>query len=126
MNLRSRITGVTAAAFLVALVACGDDDDPAGPGNGNGNDDPVASATVTASSSSFTFSPSAVNLQQNGTVTWNFGTLEHNVVFQSQTGAPANIPVTTNSSVQRTFGTTGSFPYSCTVHPGMNGTIHVH
>lgn len=30
-----------------------------------------------------------------------------------------------NQSFSHTFNTPGAFPYECTVHPGMNGTITV-
>jgi plastocyanin len=85
-----------------------------------------ATAQVTAGNTTQTFTPPTVDIANGGTVTWSFGQLTHNVTFGGQTGAPANIATTTNTQVQRTFGTSGTFGYNCTVHPGMSGTVVVH
>ena len=82
-------------------------------------------ANVTAGSTSNTFTPSSVAVSVGGTVTWTFGALEHNVDFQGATGAPADIPNTSNASVTRTFNTAGNFAYVCTLHSGMSGSVLV-
>jgi len=84
----------------------------------------AATATVAASSASNTFQPQVVGVARGGSVTWTFAAVEHNVTF-SGSGAPANIPNTTNASVSRTFGTAGNFPYDCSLHAGMTGTVIV-
>lgn len=90
---------------------------------------PVAAATVEVGTAS-AFNPSQVDLSTGGTVTWNFNTssaLPHNVTFQtSSSGTPQNIPNQTVATVSRTFSTAGTFAYTCTNHPGMNGTVIVH
>jgi plastocyanin len=80
----------------------------------------TASVTATAAS---TFDPSQVLVARNGSVTWTFA-MEHNVTFDGS-GAPANIPTTASGSVSRAFPNAGSFPYHCTLHTGMNGTVVV-
>jgi plastocyanin len=86
---------------------------------------PVPAATVEASAANV-FSPQQVNLTIGGTVTWTFGPVEHNVTFStSGTGTPTNIGNTANASVSKTFSTAGSFPYACTLHVGMSGTVIV-
>jgi plastocyanin len=80
-------------------------------------------ATVTLGASSF--NPSSVDIAVNGTVTWNnTSTVEHNVTF----AAPSipDIPNHMSGSNQRTFPTTGTFAYQCTIHAGMTGTVVVH
>ena len=84
-----------------------------------------ATATVAAGSASNTFQPQVVGVARGGSVTWSFAALEHNVNFSGGGGAPANIPNTTNASVSRTFGTAGNFPYDCSLHAGMTGTVIV-
>ncbi len=123
MNIRASFLS-TAAALILAGCGGGDagtgpDPDPVKPAN------PVASATVTAGNNN-RFSPSNVDLIGGGTVTWTFGSVPHNVIFNSTAGAPANVPVVSNTEEKRTFNTAGTFPYDCTLHAGMTGTITVH
>jgi plastocyanin len=108
------IRRVSFAAVLVAAgVACGGSGGPTGPG---GN-------TVTMGASSF--SPTALTVALNATVTWQNGSgIVHNVTFGTA-GAPADIPDHGSGSNARTFDTAGTFPYSCTIHAGMNGAITV-
>ena len=82
-----------------------------------------ATAAVTATAGN-QFQPSQVTIARGGTVTWTFAAL-HNVTFQSGNGVPANIPNTSSGSVSRTFSTAGTFNYTCTIHPGMNGSVVV-
>lgn len=85
---------------------------------------PPATANVAATVNS-TFNPDSVRIATGGTVTWNFSSLDHNVVFNNVAGKPADIPTTVNTSVDRTFGTAGTFPYRCTIHAGMDGKVLV-
>lgn len=71
------------------------------------------------------FSPFNVTIHVTGTVSWEFASDAHDVVFAEKPGAPPNIPVTTRATVTRTFGTIGVFPYDCRVHPGMSGQVTV-
>lgn len=110
-----------------AVLACG------GGGDGGGGitnpppnppNPPSATATVTLGAA--TFNPASVTISRNGTVTWNntSGTT-HNVTFAAVTGAPSNIGDHSTGSNQRSFGTAGTFNYSCTLHGGMNGSVVV-
>ena len=83
----------------------------------------AGAVTVTANTQSL-FSPADVTVERGGTVNWTFQSLAHNVTFSSG-GAPANITESANTTVSRTFSTVGTFPYSCTLHSGMNGTVTV-
>lgn len=119
-----------AAAALAAALAfgCGGSDGPTTPGGGGGggggNNPPPLSATVQATVNS-TFNPAAVTIARTGTVTWAFAALQHNVTFGTAAGAPADIGNSANTSVARTFSTAGTFNYTCTLHPGMNGSVTV-
>ena len=87
---------------------------------------PVTSATVQATPAE-RFTPGRVNLVAGGTVTFAFGSLQHQVFFdRARTGAPEDIPEpTANRTVTRTFTTPGTFVYNCRLHPGMSGTVVV-
>ena len=98
----------------------------------------VASAptTITVTAGSFplsatvnmpgtVFSPTSVDIAQGGTVSFIFPALAHNVLFNTATGAPQDIPITANATVSRTFATKGTFNYVCSLHSGMIGAIVV-
>jgi plastocyanin len=82
-------------------------------------------AVVQASASDYVFTPAKVVISRSGTVSWNFGSLEHNVTFSGGPGTPANIGNAYSTSVNRTFNTAGNFAYACTIHSGMAGTVIV-
>lgn len=109
-----------AALATFSFAACSSDDpEPTEP------NPPGQTAAVTASATANVFSPSTQQVARGGTVTWSFGARPHNVTFASTAGAPANIATSTSTQESRQFDTAGTFPYECTVHPGMSGTIVV-
>ena len=91
---------------------------------------PSSTANVVASSNANTFVPDRVDIVANGTVTWTFGSRPHNVIFSASKppggdiGTPSSGVINTTES--RTFPTAGNFPYDCTLHAGMKGTVVVH
>ena len=75
------------------------------------------------------FAPTQVTIKVQQSVAFAFldGT-PHNVIFKDRAqhpGVPADVPTTTNEVVSRTFATTGTFPFDCTLHPGMTGQVTV-
>ena len=73
-----------------------------------------------------TFSPFSARVSVGTVVRFNIYGDDHNVIFShAVAGFPADINVVRDQVVARTFGTRGTFSYSCTVHPGMNGEIVV-
>lgn len=118
---------------LVAGVAAGMASITASIGGRTGS----ATITVSASGGGFplaaevtmpgnTFSPFLTTIGVGGTVTFRFGSVDHNVIFDpSKLGRPADIQITRNVNIARTFNTRGLFPYDCTVHPGMSGQVEV-
>jgi plastocyanin len=48
----------------------------------------------------------------------------HNVTFTTS-GAPASIPGTSNAAVGVVFPNIGTFPFYCTLHANMTGTVVV-
>ena len=84
---------------------------------------PPATATVTVADNTFT--PTEVLIALNGTVTWSWtGVAIHNVTFTTA-GSPSGIANRTTGSDSRLFNAPGTFNYSCSNHPGMNGSIIV-
>jgi len=88
---------------------------------------PPETATVTATAN-LQYLPPSVPIRTGGTVTWEFLSVAHTVIFDTKDGAPDNIqdPVS-NTTEQRTFGTAGTYRYTCSVqgHGAMIGFINV-
>lgn len=108
----------------VLIAACGgDSNSPTAPPV---DEPPVAAATVDATPS-LSFTPNRVTLIAGGTVTFDFGAVEHDVFFDNApAGAPQNITApSANKAVALTFATPGTFVYNCHIHPGMTGTVIV-
>lgn len=88
---------------------------------------PTHPLNVTVTTPGSSFSPATVTIGVGGTVTWQFtGNSRHNVTFGGTPPPGGNIPDTdVGGSAQRQFPTAGTYPYSCTRHSGMNGTVVV-
>ena len=73
---------------------------------------------------STSFNPSSITVPVNTTVTWtNQDNITHNVT--STTGLFASPTISPSGTYTHQFTTTGTYPYSCTIHPGMNGVVIV-
>jgi plastocyanin len=126
MHIHSRRINVLLASLTslgaIALGACGGDGSVTGPVDQT----PVPAATIQATPA-IKFTPGTVTVVVGGTVTFNFGAVEHNVFFDNApAGAPANITApSANRNVVLTFPTVGTYVYNCHIHPGMRGTVIV-
>jgi plastocyanin len=70
------------------------------------------------------FGPTTLTVQRGATVTWqNNDAIVHTAT--SDTGAWDSGNISAGGSKSVTFNTVGTFPYHCTVHPMMTGTIVV-
>jgi plastocyanin len=120
--------GITAVA---ALAACSSSGGSTGPGGGTGG----TSQTITASSTTaggnygsggnYFFSPNPDTAALNVAVTFNIGSVPHDIHFMSgPNGAvlPDSIRFGANQSLQRTFTTAGTYIIHCTYH-NFSGTV---
>jgi plastocyanin len=72
----------------------------------------------------FAFAQQNLTVSRGATVTFvNCDTETH--TSTSDTDAWDSGPISPGTSYQRTFGAAGSFPYHCTPHPSMKGTVVV-
>jgi plastocyanin len=72
----------------------------------------------------FAFQPSTLTVSAGTTVTWiNRDGTNHPVA--SDTGVFSSGTLNQGESYSYTFNQTGSYPYHCTVHPSMTGTVIV-
>ncbi len=70
----------------------------------------------------FKFQPDSITIQKGDTVTWTHpGSASHTVKF-----ADSESPVLKNGGTySKTFDQTGTFDYSCGIHPYMKGKVIV-
>ena len=132
----SGIIRIISASLIVTLAACGGSTGTYGSSNGGSggiggygggdNQNPPPANTVNASAS-LAFSPSTLTINAGEVVTFAFGSVAHNVAFDNPTAAtPTDIGgLNTNTSIQRTFTTAGTYNYHCTIHPFMTGAVVV-
>ncbi|MGQ0766885.1 MAG: cupredoxin domain-containing protein [Gemmatimonadota bacterium] len=121
------VASVTAAG-VVTGVTVGTTDVTASFGSVTGTTRVTVAAipmTALVSMPGLTFTPFRTFIRRGGTVQFEFPQLPHNVIFASRAGAPADIQITSNVRLSRTFATAGLFPYDCTLHPGMSGEVEV-
>ena len=139
-----RMWGLSLAAIAIAVVAaCGGasgDSTTTGPGNnpGGGNNNNSNPNTVTLVDSSFT--PSNITVKAGQTVTWQwqactdtsggygygngYACVTHQIQFDDGTGTVS--PKQDQGTFNRTFPSTGTFKYHCTVHGSyMSGQVVV-
>ena len=109
------------ALAAVGLAACSSN--KAAPATGSST--PAATSNTVQATAQKTFTPVTLSIKKGDTVTWNNGSgLPHNVTFE---GGPAfNQSLNDGSQISRTFTTTGTFNYFCSIHgQSMHGTIVV-
>ncbi|PYO47259.1 MAG: hypothetical protein DMD72_10380 [Gemmatimonadetes bacterium] len=124
----SRYTRFISASLVFALAACGGGTGPYGGGTTNQNPPPPPPGGTTVNATpSIAFTPATLTVDAGQAVTFAFGSVGHNVTFDTQAaGTPADIPgINSGVAVDRTFTTSGTYRYHCTIHPGMAGSIVV-
>jgi plastocyanin len=76
--------------------------------------------------SSTAFVPREARVARGGKVTWtNQDPFDHNTTSTVAGSAWASGNMAQNATFERTFPTAGTFAYTCTLHPGMDGTVVV-
>jgi plastocyanin len=119
-------TRLVSFALAVAILGCGGgggDTTPTTPTPPVTPGGPTATTAVTMQSN--TFNPAAIQVSPGATVTWtNSDGYAHNVTFSDATiTGSGNFSTGTRSIVMPAAAAT--YNYSCTIHPGMTGTVKV-
>lgn len=118
-----RIRFMIATLTLVAGCGGGGSDTPTIPFIPSTPATPVATTSVSLQSD--TFNPENIVVAPSAVVTFtNNDRIAHNVIFAS----PNITSIDSWTSGDRTAtmpSTAGTYSYTCTIHPGMNGTVKV-
>ncbi len=114
-------------SLFVAMGCGGDESNPASSSSGGTTNppppNPLPTTTVVITNS--TFSPASVTVKVGTTVTWrNDDGIGHTVTSDSGTELESPL-LSQGATYSHTFNTVGTFPYHCTPHPFMTGTVIV-
>ncbi len=113
---------IASAALLIALtMGCGSSSNSTtAPTNGT----PVSIVSGASTLSTTSYSPNPITVAVGGTVTW---TNNDNTAHTSTDdgGSWNSGTIAPGGSFSRTFPSAGTFPYHCTLHPNMIGTVRV-
>ena len=123
-----RILGVGALCavtilMLAALAGCGGSNS-SGTSGGTGSTGGGSSASgADVTMSNFAFSPSSVEIKAGESVTWtNEDSATHTVEGD---GGISSGDLAKGQSYTKKFDTAGTYPYKCSIHPSMTGTVVV-
>jgi plastocyanin len=126
-----RLACLGAFALVVAACSAGGSGSSAGAPSAAGPQPSAATCTeetgtgtVTASIMDFKFEPAAITAKAGDLITFtNSGAVGHNATLDS--GGCATKTVQPGSSDGLRITVAGTYPFHCTIHPDMKGTITV-
>jgi len=105
---------------MLAISGCTTDNTGNNNSSGQSNNSTVNGVTI----QNFAFNPSSLTVKAGTTVTWtNKDSTNHPVA--SDTGVFNSGTLNNGESYSFTFNQTGTYPYHCTTHTSMKGTIIV-
>ena len=108
---------LVASSLGIVLVGCGNSKNPTKPSG--------PEQTTSVSISNFAFSPSSIQVSVGDTVTWtNNQNVNHTVT--SDQGSELNSPsFGQGQTYKHVFMTAGTYPYHCSLHTSMKGSVTV-
>lgn len=83
----------------------------------------VATGNTTVIVQKYTYSPTVLTIPVGAAVTWLFTDIKHNVTAND--GSFTSPDLSGGQSYSYTFAKAGTYPYHCSIHPSMTGTIIV-
>jgi plastocyanin len=108
--------------LTLLLTACGSS--PSSPKTKGQISQQVASGSVDIQMKNIKFVPDQLTIKIGTKVTWtNLDSVAHNVMADD--GSWSSDSLNNGQTFSKVFDKTGTFPYVCSFHPGMAGTIIV-
>ncbi len=130
MPARALVRGIPALfllASIVVLIGCGGAQPATVPGSSDvaASSQPASSEEVQVRIVDFAFEPATITIKPGTTVVWtNDGPTEHTTA--SKQGKVFESKILEKGDIFRyRFEKSGEFPYWCTLHPSMLGTVKV-
>lgn len=118
------IPGVFAILFAILSITASCEkktENPDDGGNNGGTNEPPANEVYIQGSA---FNPASITVAANTTIKWtNKDGMTHTVT--SNTGVFNSGNMLVNGTFSFAFTTPGTYPYHCTLHPAMTGTVIV-
>lgn len=107
-----------AALAMTTVVACGSSS------SSNSSSPPPPNAAVVVTLKNIAFNPATVTIKVGQTVAWHFddGSIVHNVTSSTQSWRSSDQD---SGYYTHTFTAPGTYPYTCTIHSGMDGKVIV-
>jgi plastocyanin len=110
-------------AFALFALGCGSSTTTTTTAAGVGTTTPAAAANAVTIAGS-AFSPASITVKVGDAVTWtNNDSVSHTVTADDNSFASSNLA--NGAAFSFTFTKAGSFPYHCSIHPSMTGTVVV-
>jgi len=116
--------------LIISIAAAGCTGYQQPPGSTTTPQTPVPGGN-TVTIKNFAFSPQTMTVSQGSTVTWvNQDSVEHQIISDTS-GSNAegaifkSTPLPNGASYSFKFDIPGTYPYHCSIHPSMKGTITV-
>lgn len=117
------VAGIILLIAACIVAGCSSGQPPAAPASPQ----PSAVSGNAIMIKNFAFDPPALTVKAGTVVTWtNQDGAAHTIV--SDTGSPESFtssPFSTGQSYSFTFTRPGTYPYHCSIHPSMTGTVTV-
>jgi amicyanin len=117
------VTGIMLLIAACMVAGCSSGQAPAAPAPPQ----PSAGSGAAITIKNFAFDPPALTVKAGTVVTWmNQDGAAHEIV--SDAGSPeafSSAPIVNGQSYSFTFARPGTYPYHCSIHPSMTGTVIV-
>jgi amicyanin len=120
------VAGIMLLIAACMVAGCSSGQTPAAPA-ASASPQPSAGSGTAITIKNFAFDPPALTVKAGMVVTWtNQDSPPHAIV--SDTGSPeafTSSPLSTGQSYSFTITRPGTYPYHCSIHPSMTGTVIV-